>query len=93
METLVLLGRDEPLPAGMMLKDLFAGLPAQRSQNVQSLVWFDQGEVSRDRTRSPNFFSVKDLNDPVLTTQRLLIERFKPYFPLFRAVSFANKGQ
>jgi hypothetical protein len=91
METLVLLGRDEPISA-VAIQDLFGDLPKQRLQNSRSLVWFDQGQFSREKTRSPQFFNVEDLNDPILTTQRRLSERFQPYFPLFRAVSFANEG-
>jgi serine/threonine protein kinase len=93
METLVLLGRDQPVPAGIAFKDLFAGLPMQRSQSQQLLVYLDQGDISRSRTRGADFSKVMDLNDPVLTSQRLLAERFKPYFPLIRAVSFANRGR
>jgi serine/threonine protein kinase len=93
METLVLLGRDQPLPADATFKDWFAGLPMQRSQSQQLLVYLDQGEISRSRTRGADFAKVMNLNDPVLTSQRLLAGRFKPYFPLIRAVSFANRGR
>jgi hypothetical protein len=91
METLVLLAREQPFPEGPSIRDLFAGLPAQQLQNNHALVWLDRGEVARDR--SPKFFDVKELNDPVLKTQRLLAERLKPHFPLIRAVSFANQSR
>jgi serine/threonine protein kinase len=92
METLILVARDQPLDPSLPIKDFFASLPAQRLQNDRSLVWFDQGEVSRAQLREPKFFEPSEINDPVLKTQRILTERLKPYFPLIRAVSFANRG-
>jgi serine/threonine protein kinase len=92
METLILVARDRPLDPSLPIKDFFASLPAQRLQNDRSLVWFDQGEVSRAQLREPKFFEPTEINDPVLKTQRILTERLKPYFPLIRAVSFANRG-
>jgi serine/threonine protein kinase len=91
METLVLLAREQPFPAGTAIRDFFSDLPAQRLQNNHALVWLDRGEVARDR--SPKFFDVKELNDPVLKTQQLLADRLKPHFPLIRAVSFANQSR
>jgi hypothetical protein len=92
METLILVARDQPLDPSLPIKDFFASLPAQRLQDTRSLVWLDQGEVSRERTRAPKFFEPTEIDDPVLKTQRILRERLKAYFPLIRAVSFANRG-
>jgi serine/threonine protein kinase len=91
METLVLLAREQPFPEGTAIRDFFADLPAQRLQSNRAIVWLNHGEVARDR--SPKFFDVKELNDPMLRTQRLLAERLKPHFPLIRAVSFANQSR
>jgi serine/threonine protein kinase len=92
METLILLARDEPLRREFSLKDLFASLGPQPIQDVRSLVWLDQGEVSQDKTRAPKFIETSRIDDPFLKTQRILSEKLKPLFPLVRAVSFANKG-
>ena len=73
-------------------KSMLAGLPKQTLQDEHALVWLDQGDVSASRTRGPKFFDAAQLNDPVLKTQKLIAERLRPYFPLIRAVSFANKG-
>jgi hypothetical protein len=92
METLILVARDQPLDPSLPIKDFFGSLPPQRLQNDRSLVWFDQGRVSREQLREPKFFASSEINDPVLKTQRILTERLKSYFPLIRAVSFANRG-
>jgi hypothetical protein len=95
METLVLLAREEPLPLGIKIIDLFAGLPFQTLQSDQALVRLDHGEVVNDRetTRSPIFSEVKPLSDPVLRTQRMLTERLTPHFAVIQSVSFANQGK
>jgi serine/threonine protein kinase len=92
METLILLARDQPLDPSLPIKNFFGSLPAQRLQDARSLVWFDQGDVSREQSRAPKFFEPSEIDDPILKTQRILTERLKPYFPLIRAVSFANRG-
>jgi hypothetical protein len=92
METVVLLAREEPLSGDLNLKSMLAGLPKQRLQDEHALVWLDQGEMSTSRTRAPKFFDPAQLDDPVLKTQKLISQRLKAYFPLIRAVSFANKG-
>lgn len=92
METVLLLARDQPLPREPDLRVLLCGLPKQRLQDEHALVWLDQGELSTSRTRAPKFFDPAQLDDPVLKAQKLISQRLKAYFPLIRAVSFANKG-
>jgi len=92
METVVLLARDQPLPHDLDLRAMLSGLPKQRLQDDHALVWLDQGELSTNRTRAPKYFDPAQLDDPVLKTQKLISQRLKSYFPLIRAVSFANKG-
>ena len=95
METLLLLARETPLPPSVPLEELFAGLPAQTMQNDQSLVYLDRGLILVDKAtdRAPQFFREQQIDDPVLTTQRLLTERLAPYFDVIQAVSFANRGE
>jgi len=93
METLVLLARKTPLPAGVRLKDLFSGFPKQEIQDPRAVVWLDQGKVVDTVERAPQFFNPQEIEDPVLATQRLLAERLNPHFQLIRAVSFANVVQ
>jgi hypothetical protein len=94
METLVLLGRDTPLPRDVDLKALLAGLPPQKAQNNQSAVWFENGEVVRDEAeRGFSSFDTHRIDDPVLATQELLKTRLGPFFRYSRAVSFAQQGQ
>jgi serine/threonine protein kinase len=92
METLVLLARDTPLPPGIVLKDLFADLPAQPIQNGQLLVWLENGERADNGTRSLDFEKVKPLNSQSVKLKQILEQRLKSHFPLFRAVSLANRG-
>jgi hypothetical protein len=94
METLVLLGRESPLPPEFELRDRLTGLPRSAPQDPRTLVWFDDWALvqgARSRERGPSFFEV-DVNDPVLQTQALLKERLAPHFTMMRAVSFANRG-
>jgi serine/threonine protein kinase len=94
METLLLLAREDPLPADINLEKILASLPRQHMQNPGSLVWFENGAVVRDNPdRAPNFFDAQRIDDPVLSTQRLLKEQLQPYFTYSRAVSFANQGK
>lgn len=93
METLYLLARETPLPDEVDLSDLFSDLPSQKLQDNRAIVWWEQGQVSKDPTRAPQFFILQEIDDPVLKTQRLLAERLKDYFPLMCAVSFANRGR
>ncbi|HUT13598.1 MAG TPA: protein kinase [Thermoguttaceae bacterium] len=90
METLVLLARGTPLPHDIELRELFAGFPVQEIQDPRAIVWLDKGEVVDTVEREPQFFNPQEIDDPVLTTQRLLSERLGPHFQLIRAVSFAN---
>jgi serine/threonine protein kinase len=92
METLVLLARDTPLPPGVVLKDLFSDLPAQPIQNGQMLVWLENGQRAESSTRSLDFGKVKPLNSQSVKLKQLLEQRLRSHFPLFRAVSLANRG-
>ena len=47
METLVLLARETPLPDGVDLRQLFAGLPTQPVEDPKALVIFDGGKAVR----------------------------------------------
>jgi predicted Ser/Thr protein kinase len=94
METLVLLAREEPLPAGVDLRTLLADLPRQALKDPRAAVWFENGSVVRDEAeRGANFFDAQAIDDPVLRTQRLLQEKLQPYSAYSRAVSFANQGR
>lgn len=90
METLVLLARATPLPAEIRLRELLSGFPRQEIQDPRAIVWLDRGKVVDTLERAPQFFNPREIDDPVLTTQRLLAERLSPHFQLIRAVSFAN---
>jgi hypothetical protein len=88
IETLVLMGREQPLPPDIVLKDMFTGLFPPLVKSADSIVWLDPPE----RQRSPDFSSVKKAGDPVRDAQRRLADRFKGHFPLLQVVSFANRG-
>jgi predicted Ser/Thr protein kinase len=94
METLLLLVREGPWPAGVDLRGLLAGLPKQTMQGPLAAVWFEDWQVVQgEPRREPNFFDVQRREDPVLETQRLLRERLGRYCSYSRAVSFANQGR
>jgi hypothetical protein len=96
METLMLLARDRPLPREVELKEYFADLSPTNLPNPRALVCFAQGRPitpAVDPKRGPSFFDTKQIDDPVLTTQRLIQERLNQFFPLIRAVSVASVGE
>jgi hypothetical protein len=94
METLLLLVREGPWPAGVDLRALLTGLPQPALQNSQAAVWFEDWEVVQGGPeRGLNLFDVRRHEDPVLQTQRLLRERLGQYCSYSRAVSFANPNQ
>jgi hypothetical protein len=94
MESLVMFARQTPLPRDIDLEKLFAGLPKQRMQNMLAAIWFENGKAVQDEAeRGPNFFNVKQTDDPVLRTQLLLRKKLGPLCGYSRAVSFANQGK
>ena len=95
METIVLLGRDSPLPPEVDLSQLLTGFQSQPMQDESALVEFEGGQVvteTREPNRGPQFFNAEQIDDPVLRTQQWLVEKLAPYFPLIRAQSFAHRG-
>lgn len=94
IETLLLLARDEPLPANEDLSQLFAGLPKQKTADPRAAAWFENGDLVRNEVdRGPiRLDKATERDDPVLKTQALLRTRLQGLFPYSRAVSFANKG-
>ncbi len=89
METLVLLGRDTPLPDDVDLKQLVSGFPKQQIRDPCAIVWLDSGRVAGPMQRGPEFLDPRKADDPVAEAQRFLLERLQPHFQLVRAVSFA----
>jgi predicted Ser/Thr protein kinase len=94
METMILLTRDEPLPAAFDLRGLLTGLPQQKEQELRAAAWFEDGRpVPRDDERGISLFDVRRVEDPVLQTQAILRERLGPHFRYIGAVSYAVQGQ
>jgi tRNA A-37 threonylcarbamoyl transferase component Bud32 len=98
VEVLLLLARDEPLPAGEDLAQRFAGLPKQGGLDplrTRVAAWFEDGEPVRDEPeRAPiNLGNSLALEDPVWRTRALLRQELRPLFPYTRAVCFTFQGQ
>ncbi len=96
IESLLLLVRDDPLPAHEDLLALFAGLPKQKAlPDPRARAWFENGELVRDDPDRgpPVLIGQGDSNaDPVMLTQKLLQEKLRPLFPYTRAACFAFQG-
>jgi hypothetical protein len=97
VEALLLLARDEPLPADVDLVQWFAGLPRQAGLDPlqsQVAVWFENGEPVRDEPeRAPiNMGQAQTIEDPVWRTRSILRNGLSPLFPYTRAVCFTYKG-
>src|SRR4051794_20096954 len=48
IETLMLLARDEPLPADADPAALFTGLPVQKAIDTHAAAWFENGQLVRN---------------------------------------------
>ena len=94
METLLLLTRDEPLPADVNLAQVIGALPAQQAPDLRSAVWFENGSVVRNEVhRGPIRLDQAQATDSqILRTQAHLRDRLGPLFGYTRGVSFANRG-
>ena len=94
IETLMLLTRDELLPADADLFQLFAELPVQKAVDTRAAAWFENGILVRNEVdRGPiRLDQAKESDDPVLKTQSMLKARLEKLFPYTRGVSFANRG-
>jgi serine/threonine-protein kinase len=93
IETLVLLAREEPLPPEVDLQAEFGKLPRQRGRNLDTAVWFENGQIVRDEEeRAPRFEPVRR-GDPVLAAQQRVRALQRRLFAYSRAVSFATRGR
>jgi serine/threonine protein kinase len=93
LETILLLARDEPLPDGIAMESVFAGLPAQPTLPSESFVWLEPGGQQVASTRQPNFSKLQTIDDSTVQLKQVLEERLKPlHLSLFRAVCLANRG-
>ncbi len=94
METLMLLTRDEPLPADFDLAKALGTFPVQKAPNLRSAVWFENGKLLQNEpNRGPIRLNLTEkVLNPVLETQKNIRESLGSVFPYTRAVSFSNKG-
>jgi hypothetical protein len=91
LETILLLARREPLPAGVKFDELLAGLPRAplRDPREVAVLGFDG-----DRPLEPlHLFrggskTAKQIDDPLLR----LLEKLRPHFEVIRAVRFAHQA-
>jgi hypothetical protein len=98
IEALLLLARDEPLPAAEDLAQRCAGWPQQPGLDPLRLrlaAWLENGEPVRDEPeRAPiNLGKAQALEDPVWRARALLRDGLRPLFPYTRAVCFTFQGQ
>jgi hypothetical protein len=96
VETLLLLARDEPLPAGADVAALFAGLPKQQGPpRLQTAAWFENGAgVRGEADRAPlQLGKAVAIDDPVVQTQALLKGKLREWFSYTRAVCFSFQGE
>src|SRR5262249_56143765 len=95
IESLLLLAREEPLPADADVAGLFQGLPRQQGPlRLQAAAWFKNGELVRDEEhRGPiQIGKAEAIDDPVLQAQELLRGKLGRWFAFTRAVCFSFQG-
>jgi tRNA A-37 threonylcarbamoyl transferase component Bud32 len=94
VETLVLLARDEPLPAGADVAGLFTGLPHVGQNSLVRAAWFENGRLAQgaDDRGPPLLGAGQAVDDPLLRLQQVLGRQVPRHFGYSRAVSFAFRG-
>jgi hypothetical protein len=97
VESILLLAREGPLPAGEdeKLVALFAGLPPQGAlPDPRAAAWFENGELVRDQEGrgAIQIGRPAAVDDPVLRTRRLLRGGLRRLFPYTRAVCYGFQG-
>ena len=93
-ETFVLLARESPLPDGMNVGQVLAGLPSQESLDLRLALWFDDGKLvtrQADVLRGINVVHSGPIDDSLLRLHRVVRERLDPHFTLMRAVTFTSQ--
>jgi hypothetical protein len=98
VESILLLAREERLPAGEdeKLAGLFAGLPKQgRLGGPRLAAWFRNGELVTDEDdRGPiRLEKEREVGDTVMRVQVLLRGKLRPLFPYTRAVCYGFQGR
>ena len=94
VETLLLLAREEPLPAKFPLGDRLSGLPRQRAEKT-FIAYFDDGRLvteAIDPQRGLGLNEQSRIDDEVLKMELLIHKRLASYFTLIRAVNCASLG-
>jgi hypothetical protein len=96
VESILLLTREEPLPAGedAALAALFADLPKQQPPaDARLAAWFENGALVAEERRGPiRLEDAREVGDMVLRTQALLRDKLRPLFPYTRAVCYGFEG-
>ena len=97
METLVLLARGTPLPAGVPIGELLRELPHTPFPQRAHAMWFQEGQLQsadpQGDMREPELKRPVVIHDDLLKLQRQLVEKLQPHFELIRAVSFPVGGE
>jgi serine/threonine protein kinase len=92
VETLLMLVRDTPLPAGVDVGVLLGDLGEQTGTDREYVRWFENGAVvTSEPDRAPG--GAVQASDPAERTQALIRQRLGEHFQFSRAVSFFNLGQ
>jgi len=92
-ETLLLLVRRTPLPAGVDLRELLHRLPRDVIPGRPHVITFRDGKpLDEALMRDAQFDQPVDLGDPLLALQQELVQILSPHFELIHAVSFPIEG-
>jgi hypothetical protein len=93
LETLLLLTRRTPLPAGVDLEGRLRGLGPQTGLAPAEAVWFRDWETVRDEPgRGPLLNNPPGSSHPAERAQQELKRRLGDLFGFTRAVCFGNEG-
>jgi serine/threonine protein kinase len=94
LETMVLMCRDEPLPADVDLKGMLRNFGPQPfdGQDPHTIAWFERGATVRNEpTRAPLTTPVEG-TDPLERINAEIHKRVKGVFRYTRAITYGNEG-
>jgi hypothetical protein len=96
VESILLLTREEPLPAGedVALAALFADLPKQPPlSDARLAAWFENGALVAEEGRGPiRLDDAREVGDMVTRTQAQLRDKLRPLFQYTRSVCYGFEG-
>ena len=94
LETMVLLCRDDPLPADVDLQATLGtfGEQSLQGQRRDAVAWFENGEMERNQEYRAPLVTPVDGSSPLERINSEIHKRAKRHFSYTRAITYGNEG-